>query len=82
MAVSLSTNTVKLYSPSTGQFIGECSKRHNSTINEIMFSGDILHSCSSDGTIRAWDTRSFQEVCGLVLFLVMVGLLCCVEMFV
>ncbi|KAL1827360.1 hypothetical protein ACET3Z_005772 [Daucus carota] len=62
MAVSLSTNTVKLYSPATGQFIGECNKHHSSTINQIMFSGDILRSCSSDGTVRAWDTRSFQEI--------------------
>ncbi|KAK2990619.1 hypothetical protein RJ640_019899 [Escallonia rubra] len=67
MAVSLSTNTVKLYSPVTGQFMGECSKGHSSTINEISFSGPpstphLLHSCSSDGTIRAWDTRSFQQV--------------------
>lgn len=78
MGVSLSTNTVKLYSPSTGQFIGECNKHHSATINQIMFSGDILHSCSSDGTIRAWDTRSFQEVCSFVLLLVMIVLLFCV----
>ncbi|KAK3041497.1 hypothetical protein RJ639_000474 [Escallonia herrerae] len=67
MAVSLSTNTVKLYSPVTGQFMGEWIKGHSSTINEISFSGPpstphLLHSCSSDGTIRAWDTRSFQQV--------------------
>lgn len=62
MAVSLSANIVKLYSPVTGQFMGECSKGHSSTINEISFSGHLLHSCSSDGTIRAWDTRSLQQV--------------------
>lgn len=65
MAVSLSTNAVKLYSPETGQYSGEC-KGHSSTINQISFSGPstphVLHSCSSDGTIRAWDTRSFHEV--------------------
>ncbi|KAK9201842.1 hypothetical protein WN944_017050 [Citrus x changshan-huyou] len=65
MAVSLSTNAVKLYSPATGQYSGEC-KGHSSTINQISFSGPstphVLHSCSSDGTIRAWDTRSFHEV--------------------
>ncbi|KAK9733660.1 hypothetical protein RND81_04G082500 [Saponaria officinalis] len=66
MAVSLSSNLVKLYSPETGQYLGEC-KGHNSTINEIAF-GDsfsdclLLYSCSSDGTIRAWDSRTFQQV--------------------
>ncbi|XP_057461365.1 WD repeat-containing protein GTS1-like isoform X2 [Actinidia eriantha] len=65
MAVSLSTNAVKLYSPVTGQYFGECNG-HSSTINQIAFSGptnpNILHSCSSDGSIRAWDTRSFHQV--------------------
>ncbi|XVF72610.1 hypothetical protein PTKIN_Ptkin12aG0134500 [Pterospermum kingtungense] len=65
MAVSLSTNTVKLYSPMTGQYLGEC-KGHSSTINHLSFSGastpHVLHSCSSDGTIRAWDSRTFHQV--------------------
>ncbi|KDP28143.1 hypothetical protein JCGZ_13914 [Jatropha curcas] len=65
MAVSLSTNVVKLYSPVTGQYHGEC-KGHYSTINEIAFSVSstphVLHACSSDGTIRAWDTRTFHQV--------------------
>lgn len=65
MAVSLSTNTVKIYSPMTGQYLGEC-KGHSSTINHLSFSGastpHVLHSCSSDGTIRAWDTRTFHQV--------------------
>jgi len=65
MAVSLSTNAVKLYSPMAGQYFGEC-KGHTSTINQILFSGtshhQVLCSCSSDGTIRAWDTRTFQQV--------------------
>ena len=65
MAVSLSNNTVKLYSPSTGQYLGEC-RGHTSTINEIAFadcsSPHLLQSCSSDGTLRAWDTRTFQQV--------------------
>ncbi|XP_020425557.1 WD repeat-containing protein 89 homolog [Prunus persica] len=65
MAVSLSTNAVKVYSPVTGQYYGEC-KGHSATINHISFSGPstphVLHSCSSDGTIRAWDTRTFQQV--------------------
>ncbi|KAI4301400.1 hypothetical protein L6164_034683 [Bauhinia variegata] len=65
MAVSLSTNTVKLYSPEAGQYCGEC-RGHSSTINQILFSGHsnphVLSSCSSDGTIRAWDTRTYQQV--------------------
>ncbi|XP_011033552.1 PREDICTED: WD repeat-containing protein 89 homolog [Populus euphratica] len=65
VAVSLSTKAVKLYSPVTGQFQGEC-KGHSDTINQIAFSVSssphLLHSCSSDGTIRAWDTRTFQQV--------------------
>lgn len=65
MAVSLSNNLVKLYSPSTGQYLGEC-RGHTSTVNQISFadssSPNVLVSCSSDATIRAWDTRIFQEV--------------------
>uniref|UniRef100_A0A1J3HUC2 Putative NOT transcription complex subunit VIP2 n=1 Tax=Noccaea caerulescens TaxID=107243 RepID=A0A1J3HUC2_NOCCA len=67
IAVSLSTNTVKLYSPVTGQYYGEC-KGHSDTVNQIAFSSDsaaspnVLHSCSSDGTIRSWDTRCFQQI--------------------
>lgn len=68
MGVSLSTNAVKLYSPITAQYCGEC-RGHSSTINQISFSGPsaphVLHSCSSDGTITAWDTRSFQQVSSL-----------------
>ncbi|XP_054803964.1 WD repeat-containing protein GTS1 isoform X1 [Prosopis cineraria] len=65
MAVSLSTNTVKLYSPVAGHYHGEC-KGHSDTINQILFSGllnsHVLGSCSSDGTIRIWDTRTSQQV--------------------
>ncbi|KMT05980.1 hypothetical protein BVRB_7g164680 [Beta vulgaris subsp. vulgaris] len=65
MAVSLSNNLVKLYSPSTGQYFGQC-QGHTSTINEIAFadssSPHMLFSCSSDATIRAWDTRTLQQV--------------------
>ena len=65
MGVSLSSNTVKLYSPVAGQYYGEC-RGHSSTINQILFSGPenphVLSSCSSDGTIRAWDSRTFQQV--------------------
>ncbi|KAK6916562.1 BURP domain [Dillenia turbinata] len=65
MAVSLSTNTIKLYSPMTGQYFGEC-RGHSSRIHHISFSSpsnpQILHSCSFDGTIRAWDIRTFMQV--------------------
>ncbi|CAI0440439.1 unnamed protein product [Linum tenue] len=65
MAVSLSTNAIKLYSPVTAQYQGEC-RGHSGSINDISFSVSstphVLHSCSSDGTIRAWDTRTFQQV--------------------
>ncbi|XP_020588453.1 WD repeat-containing protein 89 homolog [Phalaenopsis equestris] len=65
LAVSLSSNTIKLYSPATEQFLGEC-KGHSSTINEISFtvpsSPNLLCSCSSDGTVRLWDTRIFKQV--------------------
>lgn len=64
IAVSLSTNSVKLYSPETAQYYGEL-KGHSDTVNQIEFSTNsphLLHSCSSDGTIRSWDTRSFQQV--------------------
>lgn len=80
MAVSLSTNAVKLYSPATGQYSGEC-KGHSSTINQISFSGPstphVLHSCSSDGTIRAWDTRSFHEVLCAHIYAVLIFYLFC-----
>ncbi|KAI3962316.1 hypothetical protein MKX01_005318 [Papaver californicum] len=65
LAVSLSTKVIKLYSPVTGQYFGEC-KGHSESINEISFldssSPHLLHSCSSDGTVRFWDIRSFNQV--------------------
>ncbi|MQL90398.1 hypothetical protein Taro_022991 [Colocasia esculenta] len=65
LAVSLSSNAIKFYSPGTGQYFGEC-RGHSGTINEVAFSMPfsvhLLCSCSSDGTIRAWDTRSFKQV--------------------
>lgn len=65
MAVSLSTNAIKLYSPVTGQYTGECAG-HSATINQASYGGvsspHLLYSCSSDFTIRAWDTRSFKQV--------------------
>ncbi|WOK98656.1 WD repeat-containing protein [Canna indica] len=64
MAVSLSTNTIKFYSPVTGQYCGDC-QGHSATIHEISFSvpssPQIICSCSSDGTIRAWDIRTFKQ---------------------
>ncbi|CAA6654285.1 unnamed protein product [Spirodela intermedia] len=65
LAVSLSSNAIKLYSPATGQYFGEC-RGHSGTINEVSFSipssAHTLCSCSSDGTMRAWDTRSFKQI--------------------
>ncbi|XP_078177068.1 transducin/WD40 repeat-like superfamily protein isoform X1 [Carex rostrata] len=65
LAVSLSTNAIKLYSSESGQYFGEC-KGHSGRIHEISFSAPasphVLCSCSSDGTVRAWDTRSFKQV--------------------
>ncbi|KAK8969804.1 hypothetical protein KSP40_PGU005957 [Platanthera guangdongensis] len=65
LAVSLSTNTIKLYSPVTGQFLGDCEGHHD-TIHEISFSmpssPHLLCSCSSDATVRTWDTRTFKQV--------------------
>ena len=65
LAVSLSTNTIKLYSPITGQYFGEC-RGHSGTIHEISFpeplSPQAICSCSSDGTIRTWDIRTFNQV--------------------
>ncbi|PAN20404.1 hypothetical protein PAHAL_3G405700 [Panicum hallii] len=65
LAVSLSTNALKFYSPATGQYLGEC-KGHDGTIHEISFSvpssPQVICSCSSDGTVRAWDTRNFKQI--------------------
>ncbi|KAK9161559.1 hypothetical protein Syun_007900 [Stephania yunnanensis] len=65
LAVSLSSNSIKFYSPTTGQYIGECNG-HSGPINHISSTGPsspcLLYSCSSDGTLRAWDTRSFNQV--------------------
>lgn len=68
LAVSLSSNAIKFYSPETAQYFGEC-KGHSGTINQISFSNllsssspHIMHSCSSDGTVRFWDTRTFKQV--------------------
>uniref|UniRef100_A0A804NFM4 Transducin family protein / WD-40 repeat family protein n=1 Tax=Zea mays TaxID=4577 RepID=A0A804NFM4_MAIZE len=49
----------------TGQYLGEC-KGHEGTIHEISFSApsspQVICSCSSDGTVRAWDTRNFKQI--------------------
>uniref|UniRef100_A0A453FD84 Uncharacterized protein n=1 Tax=Aegilops tauschii subsp. strangulata TaxID=200361 RepID=A0A453FD84_AEGTS len=64
LAVSLSTNALKFYAPATGQYLGECTG-HTGSIHEIAFSApsslQVICSCSGDGTIRAWDTRSFND---------------------
>uniref|UniRef100_A0A453FD88 Uncharacterized protein n=1 Tax=Aegilops tauschii subsp. strangulata TaxID=200361 RepID=A0A453FD88_AEGTS len=67
LAVSLSTNALKFYAPATGQYLGECTG-HTGSIHEIAFSApsslQVICSCSGDGTIRAWDTRSFKQRSG------------------
>lgn len=68
LAVSLSSNDIKLYSPETGQYFGEC-KGHRGTIHEISFpipsSPNVICSCSSDATVRAWDIRTLKQVSAL-----------------
>lgn len=68
LAVSLSSNVIKLYSTLTGQYFGECVG-HRGKINEMSFaipnSPNLICSCSSDATIRAWDTRTFKQVSSL-----------------
>lgn len=65
MAVSLSTNAIKLYGPATGQYLGDCLG-HTNTVSDISFpdasSPNILCSSSADGTVRAWDIRLRKEV--------------------
>ncbi|KAB5569447.1 hypothetical protein DKX38_003240 [Salix brachista] len=58
MAVSLSTKAVKLYSPATGQFQGEC-KGHSDTINQISFS---VSSSSSSPHVSCISAGSSQEI--------------------
>ncbi|KAL2649720.1 hypothetical protein R1flu_017848 [Riccia fluitans] len=68
MAVSLSTNAIKLYSPETGAYVGDCLG-HTSTISGISFpdpnSPMLLLSSSADGTIRTWDIRNRKEVAAI-----------------
>ncbi|KAI8574730.1 hypothetical protein RHMOL_Rhmol01G0377000 [Rhododendron molle] len=59
MAVSLSTNAVKLYSPATGQYFGEL-KGHSSTINQISFSGPTTPNVSSVSAGPSQDIFSFS----------------------
>ena len=72
MAVSLSTNAIKLYTPATGQYLGDCLG-HTSTVSDISFpdasSPNILCSSSADGTVRAWDIRLRKEVIYDVLYI-------------
>ena len=71
MAVSLSTNVIKLYAPATGQYLGDCLG-HSNTISEIHFpdssSPTLFCSSSADGTVRTWDIRVRKEVLFLHFF--------------
>lgn len=72
LAVSSSTNVIKLYDYKTLDYIGKIDgsekilhfinqSGHQSTVNEMVFvntHNDILLSASSDRTIRVWDTRA------------------------
>lgn len=65
MVVSLSTKAIKIYSPMTGQFLGDCFG-HMGTISDVLFpdpkTPHLFCSSSLDGTIRTWDTRTRQQV--------------------
>lgn len=65
MAVSLSTNTIKLYDPETGSFKGDLLG-HTCTISGLNFpdpsSPQLLFSSSADSTIRTWDVRVGKQV--------------------
>lgn len=60
LAASASNNIIKLFNPETFDCISQL-QGHTSTINELSFSSthpDVLFSCSSDKTVRIWDTRA------------------------
>lgn len=65
MAVSLSTKAIKIYSPITGQFFGDCFG-HTGNISDLLFpepkTPHTFCSSSLDGSIRLWDTRSCRQV--------------------
>lgn len=65
LAASLSTHIIKVYHPTSGDFLGQL-QGHTDTVHEIGFpdpaSPHLLVSCSSDGTVREWDLRSFSQV--------------------
>eukprot|EP00897_Mesotaenium_endlicherianum_P005341 jgi/Mesen1/4835/ME000243S04009 len=65
MAASVSTNSVKLYNPHTGAYMGDC-QGHTATISDIEFpdaaSPNVLLSCAADGTLRVWDIRNKSQV--------------------
>lgn len=74
VASSVSNNTIKLYrvSGAAVELAGEL-RGHTSTISDLSFSTpgqpEVLHSCSTDGTVRGWDTRSGQQTEGCVCML-------------
>ena len=63
-ATANSNNQIKIYDGNTYNIVTQLNG-HIDTINEIRFATthtDVLFSCSSDGTLKIWDTRSGQ--CG------------------
>lgn len=62
LAASLSTHALKLYSPLTGDFLGDL-RGHLNTITDLSFcAAHTLLSSSADGTVRMWDVRMRAQV--------------------
>jgi len=82
LAVSLSNNTIKLYTARGSDgiaYVGELSG-HTDTISEVSFAGveapHALYSSSADGTVRGWDSRTGQQAERSAMFCCGVYLLC------
>lgn len=63
IAAANSNKKIKLYDTETLSIIGSL-EGHTDTINDVKFAkthNDVLFSCSSDCTLRIWDTRTLQQ---------------------
>jgi WD40 repeat protein len=63
IATPNSSNKIKIYDTETLSIIGSL-EGHTDTVNEVKFAkthNDVLFSCSSDRTLRVWDTRTTQQ---------------------